>query len=367
MGYIKFEETGLTDAQKKVLDALKELGVATPNQLLESRILNIGRVMLHRHLKVLASKELITRIGTPPKVYYQFNQPIKEQHNTKLILPDPASTADKTMVDAYFAFTSGYEFLEGLTGFNEWFHVKQLPNLRRQRSKKKPFDEQVSTTYQQSLMDYCTLRKDIEGQRVEDELLFDGTPRYRSIHSEHVIDNVYYLDFYSLPIYGKTRLGWYVQKAKVGDRLSMRFIDTIAYELKPPLLSFIEQRQVDALLWVPHSLSRPVSLMDELKKRLATTIPHIKVMKAFPAEVIPQKSISDLQARIDNALNSNHILTNREQLSNFKHILIIDDAIGSNATIHSIASKLRQSVPKIVISAMSVVGSYKGFDVIQDI
>ena len=107
--------------------------------------------------------------------------------------------------------------------------------------------------------------------------------------------------------------------------------------------------------------------MDELKKRLGGIVAPIKIMKAFPAEVIPQKSISVLQARIDNAMSSNHILTNRDILTNFKHILIIDDAIGSNATIHCIATKLKFSSPETSISALSVVGSYKGFDVIQDI
>ena len=365
MGYIKLTEIGITDAQKKVLDALGELGVATPNQLLESGLITVGRVMLHRHLKVLASKELISRIGSPPKVYYKYNEPPEENNQKQIELPIPETIVDPSIIANYFAFTSGYKFLEGLEGFNEWFKVKQLPNLLKQKSKKKPLVQQVNAAYHGSLNEFCKLRKNLEGQIKNS--LFDGTPRYQSIHSNPIIDHVYYLDFYSLPIYGKTRLGWYVQKAKVGDKLSMRFIDTIAKVLQPTLDSFIDQRKVDAILWVPHSLNRPVSLMDELKKRLATSTPSIKIMKAFPAEVIPQKSISDLQARIDNALSSNHILASRSQLVKFKHILIVDDAIGSNATIHSIAFRLRQSVPNAIISAISIVGSFKGFDVIQDI
>ena len=239
--------------------------------------------------------------------------------------------------------------------------------MQKQKSRKKPFELQLQESYKRSIKDYCQLRQELESQRILDKLFFDGTPRYRSIHSNHILHKVYYLDFYSLPSYGKTKLGWYVQKAKVGDKLSIRFVDAIAERLKKPLDILIKQKAVDALLWVPHSLSRQVSLMDELKKNLASYLPQISVMKAFQAEVIPQKSISDLQARIKNALSSNHILTNKKQLSAFKHILIIDDAIGSNATIQSIATRLKQSVPEITISAISVVGSLEGFDVIQDI
>ena len=73
MGYKLDKKLGLTDAQKKVLLALAELEVATPKQLLDSSSIKIGRVMLHRHLKLLEGKKLISRIGTPPKVYYQYN------------------------------------------------------------------------------------------------------------------------------------------------------------------------------------------------------------------------------------------------------------------------------------------------------
>lgn len=90
-------------------------------------------------------------------------------------------------------------------------------------------------------------------------------------------------------------------------------------------------------------------------------------MKAFPSEVIPQKSLSDLSMRIDNALASNHIQTPRHHLQGLKSVLIIDDAIGSNATIHGIATKLKLGNENLEIRAVAPVGSYKGFDIIQDI
>ena len=367
MGYVKQGFEGLTDAQKKVLDALEELRVATPSQLLNSKRLAIGRVMLHRHLKVLVSKGLIVRNGSPPKVYYQYISSNADSKRIKVDLPDPGSQLDLNRLDENFAYTSGYPLLLGIAGFNEWFRRKQIPNLLTQRSKKKPLKDQVNSVYQRCLEDYCKLRKELESQRVKGHRLFDGTGRYHRIHDDHYVDQVFYLDFYSLPIFGKTKLGYYVQKSKVGDKKSIRFIDEISKMIYPTLEFFILKEKIDAILWVPHSLSRPVSLMDELRKNFLINIPSIKVMKAFPAEVIPQKSISNLDARIENALSSNHILTSREQLAKYKHILIVDDAIGSNSTIHSLGFKIKQSRPKIQISAMSIVGSFKGFDVIQDI
>ena len=365
MGYHKEEASGLTDAQQKVLNAVAELGGATPHQLVASGLLAIGKVMIHRHLKTLTARGDLQRIGNPPKVYYQLPQ--KERARKKLDDLTDLPPEKRELLESFFAFNTGSKLAVGVEGFEEWFRTKQLPNLLRQKSKKHPFTDQLRKALRQSLDSYCQLRQELESQRVLPLELFDGTSRYQGIHADHFIDKVYYLDFYSLPTYGKTKLGCYVQKAKVGDRYSIKFIDRILERLGPIIDFFKSQDQAEAILWVPHSLPRPIGLMDELRKKLGHSYPEIKVMKTFPQEIIPQKSLSDLQARIENATTSNHILTPKAQLMTIKNALIVDDAIGSNATIHCLAKKLKRTSPQMTIQAIGIVGSYKGFDVIQDI
>ncbi len=58
--------------------------------------------------------------------------------------------------------------------------------------------------------------------------LIDATERYRSIHHSDVIERVFYLDFYALPQFGKSLLGFVAQKAKVGEAPSLPYIKEIA-------------------------------------------------------------------------------------------------------------------------------------------
>ena len=49
-------------------------------------------------------------------------------------------------------------------------------------------------------------------------------------------------------------------------------------------------------------------------------------------------------------------------------MLLIDDATGSGATLNEVSKKIRKlAVGKIKIIGYTVVGSYKGFDVISEI
>ena len=67
--------------------------------------------------------------------------------------------------------------------------------------------------------------------------------------------------------------------------------------------------------------------------------------------------------RINNADNSFAVFEQRS----YNKILLIDDAIGSGATINQIARKLKtQGVCKEIIG-LAIVGSFKGFDVITDV
>ena len=70
-----------------------------------------------------------------------------------------------------------------------------------------------------------------------------------------------------------------------------------------------------------------------------------------------------MNERIRNAENTFAVLDNRS----FKHVLLIDDAVGSGATIIETANKLKQKGTARKIFGIAVTGSFKGFDVIQEV
>jgi predicted amidophosphoribosyltransferase len=81
------------------------------------------------------------------------------------------------------------------------------------------------------------------------------------------------------------------------------------------------------------------------------------------AIAVPQKALSKLYERVANARNTFVVLEKKK----YKNILILDDAIGSGATINEIAKKIKdKKVAKHTIG-LAITGSYKGFEVISEL
>lgn len=51
----------------------------------------------------------------------------------------------------------------------------------------------------------------------------------------------------------------------------------------------------------------------------------------------------------------------------FKHVLLIDDAVGSGSTLNQIAEKIKNKEVAKKVTGLAIVGSFKGFDVITDV
>ena len=98
---------------------------------------------------------------------------------------------------------------------------------------------------------------------------------------------------------------------------------------------------------------------------LELNIPCSTMQKVFVNDIpIAQKSLSKLEDRIENATNT--IFTLKEN-SAFKRVLVIDDAVGSGATLNIIASKLKKLSGAEFVCGFAVTGSLKGFEVINEI
>jgi predicted amidophosphoribosyltransferase len=176
-----------------------------------------------------------------------------------------------------------------------------------------------------------------------------------------VIDKLYYSDFYSLPKYGKTKLGHYILHGKTGQNKEL--IREVVRLTKINIETILRVNKIDALAFVPHSIPRKVSFLKEYADYLDLDFPQIRLQKAYSGKVpVAQKSLSKLAERINNARQTIFVLDYKQ---NYARILLVDDALGSGATMNEVAKKLKQ--PHNQIYAYAIVGSYKGFEVIREV
>jgi len=131
------------------------------------------------------------------------------------------------------------------------------------------------------------------------------------------------------------------------------------------LEQIISHQKIQAVGWIPHTLPRETPFLKELEKQLKLNRPRVPVLKGYSGQIpVAQKSLSKLLDRIENAARTFYVDATGVP---FTSILLIDDAIGSGASMHEVAKKLKAKNPKIRIFGYAVVGSYKGFEVIKEV
>ena len=103
--------------------------------------------------------------------------------------------------------------------------------------------------------------------------------------------------------------------------------------------------------------------MKFMQTQLNLPLPLIEIKKISGIIPVPQKSLSKMEERIRNAENTFAITDRRA----FRHVVLIDDAVGSGATLNQVAGKIRNKGVAQTVTGLAVVGSFKGFDVITDL
>ncbi len=299
--------------------------------------LHVSKQYVHRILIQLLDKNEIEKIGKPPKTIYRIKkiENIVENHDNEII-----STNDKLFLEDNFLVISEIgKMIEGIDGFNYWCKKRKLP-LR------KTIDEFIVT-------------KEKYNKYKDENGLISGLDKIKNTKGYDVIflDEVYYLDFYAIERFGKTKLGTILHYAKQGQNKML--ID----QIKPKMDFLVKELKIDAIGFVPPTIKRETQLIKELSNGLKINLPSIKIIKTGGIIPVPQKSLNKLEERINNAENTFVI---KEQVS-YNRILLIDDAVGSGSTLNQIAGKIKiKNIAKEVIG-LAIVGSYKDFDVITDI
>ncbi len=330
-----------TDTRKRILEIATTTGGVRPHELV--RLLKISPVAIHKHLKELVKSGLLEKRGKPPSVIY-----VASTAST----PPAISTIPaehKEEIERHFCyFTPSGEELDGVSGF--------IAFLERTGQAQDPTARALEYI---EILHTAERFKDPAG-------LVDGTRKVSDTFEQCFISKLYYSDFYSLPKYGKTRLGQFLLHGKSGQNLKL--IQTIAALTKAHVQDIITTNSIEAIAFAPHSIPRKIPFLKEYRKLLNLSLPDITLTKAFSGDVpIAQKSLSKLAERIENARQTIFV---KDSSFPYSRVLVIDDALGSGATLNEIARKLKSAgrgTEACEIFGYAIVGSYKGFEVIKEV
>ncbi len=320
---------------KKLLEDKGDLSVKEMTDLLE-----VSKQAIHKSILLLIEAGEITKFGKAPKTIYRLNStiPIIHQPIEKI---DEASVA--VLNKDFLLISEVGEMLDGILAFELWCRQRKLPFA-------KTVKEFIDTKekYQQ----YYDANGVINGKTK-----LANTKGYDKIY----LDDIYYLDFYAIERFGKTRLGTLLHYAKQGQNKFL--MAKIVAEIKVVLNIHLQKIKPDAVAYVPPTIRREVQIMKYLETHLRINLPKVNIQKISGIIPVPQKSLNKLEERIVNAENTFAVTENIK----YKHLLLIDDAVGSGSTLNQIAGKIKQKGIAQKVTGLAIVGSFKGFDVITDV
>lgn len=325
--------------ESQIVTYLKTHIDASPKDIQEA--IGVSRQMLHRILNKLLAAEMIEKVGRPPKVYYRLSESIKTDFTSE---ENEIGDEEKKFLEKHFNyFTETGNALKGIAAFSTWCNKQKLPL-------KKTVNEYIAT--RKKYLAYYGKNNVIEGtEKLQTTKGFDRI----------CMDAIYYHDFYAIERFGKTYSGNLLHFAKQGQ--NKKLMQSICVSIAPNIQTIIKMHKVDAVGFIPPTIKRDVQIMRFLERELKLPLPHIQIKKVSGSIVVPQKALSKLPERITNARSSIIVDDKRK----FHSILLIDDAIGSGATINETACKIKQKGITNTVIGFAVVGSYKGFDVIQEV
>lgn len=322
----------------KIVKYIKEKEHVSANELVD--YLGISRQALFKHhLTKLINERVLIKSGRPPKVYYSIAVPVKSEIQERNFI---ISRQHKNFIDKNFLIiTPSGDKKEGTDGFMYWCQKNNLPL-------KKTAEEYLKT-----FKKYEKYKKDG---------LIDSKEKLKSTFKNIFLDKLFYIDFYSIERFGKTKLGQLLLYAKQSQ--NKKLMQEIVEIIRPNINKIIKKFKIDGFGFIPPTVKRETQLMKVLEKGLNLNFGKVEIVKIKTVVAVPQKTLNKLADRIENAKKTIMINNN----ASFNNILLIDDAVGSGATLNETARKIRdKKMCKGKIIGLAVTGSFSGFDVISEV
>ncbi|MEK7068965.1 MAG: hypothetical protein AAB947_01120 [Patescibacteria group bacterium] len=325
---------------QKILDYIDKNTQASGKELADY----LGDITLRavrKQLKTLLETGKLRKVGHPPKVFY-LTAHDEEEYPVKIGMPIIDDSIRHTIDERYLFVTPDGEMKSGWAGFVAWSG----------RTKQDPV--KTAREYIATIRKYDAFIKDG---------LIDGMEKMQNTFRHKVLlDRIFYLDFYSIERFGKTKIGQIILHAK--NSQDKRLMKILADEVRPKVAMLIDKYSIDGVLFIPPTIRREVQFMNELKNNLKLPIRTVSVTKVKTRIAVAQKTLSKLEDRVENAKKTIVI----EDSGTYKNILLIDDAVGSGSTLNETAAQIKKrGLCKGKIIGLAIVGSFKGFDVISEV
>ena len=325
------------NTREAIIDLLKKQD-CSPQDI--QHILGVSLSLVHRHLKTLYEGGFIERLGRAPRVSYR-------------LLYEPNIPIINPTIEKHFMFKDvDGELYYGVKGFLKW----------SQDSLKKYSLAEKVRLYEQYVQEFKELQKK--------DVVFPLEGKLDDFHKQ-TGEEVYLQDVvcavpYSFPDFGKTKESILLGVAKEGGSQSREFADQLAERFVPVLLAYIKKGGFDAVAFVPPSASRRVQLMQILRKQFftASDVPVVEIKKQHGRAIQQQKHLKNITQRLGNAERTFRIPPTEKTYNN---VLLIDDFVGSGATMNQIAKKLIQQGVAKKVWGIGIVGVRKGFKVVKKV
>lgn len=323
-----------TQTREKIIAFVERGSSVTPKAIIEH--LGLVPTAIYRQLSTLVRDGVLQKSGTPPKVFYSL---VRSSPQQKTYIFEPSV---EQLINERFVKVSALGVVQvGIQAFVPWCLARKLDPVK------------TSVEYGESLARFDAYKR---GD------VIDATKKMQTTFPNTALNSVFYRDFYTIERFGKTKLGELMLYAKQSQNISL--IKTIVADVASPIADLITRFDIDAVGFVPPTVKRTVQFIKEFERLLALHIPSIKITKIRTPIMVPQKTLSKLEERVENAQRSIVV----EETKIYKNILLIDDAIGSGATINEVASQVRAKglcTGKII--GLALVGSANGFEVIHEV
>lgn len=323
--------------KKNILIYLEQNLEASPKQIAYD--LKISRQLVHRYLNQLMTEGKVSKIGKSPLVFYQYIEKRIDTTEAKLQHSAEETPAYNTL--DFIEITVDGKYLKGMEAFTYWCSMRNQPL------------EKTLKEYKKTISKYEEYKK---------ERYIDGTQKLLNTKgfTKIGLEKLFYIDFYAIERFGKTKLGKLMHYGKQSQ--SIKLIDEIISLSLPTVEKIIKEYKIDAVGYIPPTLPREVQIMSEFEHKFAIELPHIKLIKIKGEIVVPQKALSKIQDRILNTQKSIVVVASKQ----YDTILLIDDAVGSGATLNETANKIKAKRIAKTVYGLAVTGSYKGFEVISE-
>jgi len=319
----------------RIIEYITQHGQASGKEITDF-LGTIGSRGVRKQLKSLLDRGKLQKVGKPPKVYYLISLQKFEPETTEV-----NSATEKIINERYLYVTPSGVSKPGWSGFIDWC-------AKTHQDPVKTAEEYINT-----IKKYDQFKKNG---------LINGLPKINKTFDRIWLDYLFYIDFYSIERFGKTKLGQILLYAKQSQNIAL--IRQLIRDIHPAITTYITKYNIDGVLFIPPTVKREIQLMKMLESGLQLPIRKLSVAKIRTDIVVPQKTLSKLEDRVENA--SHTIIV--EDVNHYNNILIIDDAVGSGATLNETAKQIRnKKLTKGLIIGLAITGSYKGFDVISEV